>query len=197
MRQEYHNKKAIKDNCIGIIQWWKFKKLFLFFNCEKKVIEELSDVSDIKLLSNKEWDELYKERNVHEGNERERMYGKLHENWLDIQEKMTTNKTGKFSLDFCRFIAHTASKTAIYNEMTEAGLKTIGITGECAYTKDISIKHSFGDESTYSLIFMKAHDEEISNKEIQGIVEEYQKLPDLWQVEKFMNCEESDFLLNG
>jgi hypothetical protein len=190
----YHNKRVIRDNEIGIIQWWRFKKLHLFFNCEKGVIEELTNISNVKILPNEEWQKLYEERNIREGNKREQMYGKLHENFLKIQDFMTTQKTGKWSKEFCRSVSGMKATCEIYKEQTNNGLVTTGITGESAYNEDIAIKHHLREDGAYRITVRQMFEEELTDNEVKDIIDEWRKLPTIWQTR--MNCEEMDNLLN-
>ena len=49
-----HFDRAIKNNCIGILNYWKFKDSFLFLNWEKGKIEKVKKPSDVKSMSKKD-----------------------------------------------------------------------------------------------------------------------------------------------
>lgn len=189
---EYHLKYALKDNNIGIINYWAFKDKYLFLNYEKGIIEKLKNIKEVEIISSNKFDKLYDERNIHEGNEREQQYGKVHEAWLEIWTEGTTKKSGKWTMEFCREIAMT--KATI--EFQKALIK-IGVFRH----KDLNTSHQslaknylFGNGCTYMDYCDKMMEEELSENDILDIIKEYKQMPPDWKILN-KNSEEINFYL--
>jgi hypothetical protein len=193
-----HFTYALKDNQVGIIHYWGFKDIFMFLNFEIGKVEKNITPSDVKIISRQQFDKLYKERNVHEGNDREKLYGKLHEVSLNIMGAGTTQKTGKWSMDFGRDVMAINGTVGMYKEICQhyGELKLDEIKG-LPLTGEIAMKHlmpSFKSEKMS--LCDKVFEELISEEEIKQIFEEYNSLPEDWKRVKPMS-EESDFYLKN
>jgi hypothetical protein len=176
--EDYHAKWAIRNNYIGAIFYWKFKRKFIFQNYELGILEYFYEPNGVRVLSNEEYRKLYDERNVHEGNERERTYGKVHETWLKVWTEGVT-KTGKWVSNFCRELASMKGTIEFQKELKKHGIyKKDDITPE---HKGIALKHLLSDGSTYSNYFKKIETEEITEDEILDIVTEYYSMHKSWQ----------------
>ena len=177
---KYHKKNCLKSDNLGIINCWGFKNEYLFLNYEKGIVENILDIDDIKILNDTEYDKLYKERDLHIGNERERMYGIINERVLEIINtgKNTTHLTGKWSYNFCRELASMKANIELQKE-----LRTVGIYKREDANKDMTIfyRHHLGDNCTYSRYCDKMFKEELSEYEILEIITEYHQQPDTWK----------------
>lgn len=188
-----HNSKAIKDNYIGIINYWDFNKSYMFLNFELGIIEPLKSLDEVEIIDVDTFTKLYTERNVKEGNEREKQYGKVWESYLKIMSYGTT-QTGKWSKDFARHLASIKARIEAYKEMAQ---KKDGppVSPDGAYDSELIERHEIGPKSTYSVMCGKMFKEELTEDEIKQIIAQYKILPEEWRKPGHMISEEMDAFL--
>ncbi len=183
MDKKYHKQYGLFNNQIGFINYWQFKNGYIFLNFEKVEVEPINDINQVTILSEDEYDKLYKERNIHEGNEREKEYGKIHEGILNVFQDGTTEKTGRWSFEFCQELAFTKANIDFLKEIDKDGF-TGGLSDVGPEYKDIFLKYHISPDCVYMDYCDKMMNEEVSEEEILEIMSEYNALP---EERKFLN----------
>ena len=176
-----HKDLAIKNNCIGIIQFWNFDQSFSFHNFEKGVIEPIKDASEVQIITREEFNKLYDERNIKEGTEREKQYGKIWEAHLKLGGKGSTDKSGMWSKDFARELGEMFSLVFCFKKMCalyeERDFETL--SKKPSY-KAIALENFIGPDSLSWKVSTKVFDETIEEKEILDMIGEFKSLPPDW-----------------
>ena len=177
-----HHTPALKNNELGVVHYWGFRKKYLFLNWQKGKVEMLKNTSGLTPITSEEFGKIYEERNIKEGTERERTYGKMNETRNKILGAGTTDKTGKWSMDFARDINTMDGYLKAYKELcNHYGKLTIEEYQTKPLYKDIIMKNvmpSFGKRE--ESLSDKAFEEKITEEEIKELVSEFKTMPEEW-----------------
>lgn len=192
-----HHVCGIMNNQIGIVNYWAFKDSFLFLNYEAGEVQEVKKHSDVKVISGEEFNALYDERNIKEGNEREKQYGKVHETFLKVMSYGTTRKSGKWSNDFGRDVMFTKGEVELYKELCQHyGPISVEEAKTKPLTSDIAIKHLMPAFKSDKLgLGDKVFEELITEEEIKELFAEYKSIPKEWQLRVKFKSEEADYYM--
>ncbi len=176
---KYIREYAQKDGYIGVILYWKFKDLYLFVNHEKSTVEQVLDLSEVEVLKTDKYQKLYKERNKYEGDDRERMYGALHESALKVFSTCVSSPEGLWTYDFCREVASFKGMMDFRALLNQDGVFNKSDV-DSSHKKYLS-KTMLGTGSTYEVLCGRMFKEEVPEDEIKQIIQDYLSLPDEWQ----------------
>lgn len=159
LKDSYHGKRSInkKNGHLGVIHNWGWKGSYLFLDIEDGSSTELSDLDDIEIIDNKEFNILYEERNYRqpkEGEEftqRQRDHGRINDSTLKAMEKGASS--GEYTDDFAREVAMIVSMSEFYKKL----LNTYGTVNIDEIKKtdrsglsELFQQSQFGEESSYS-----------------------------------------------
>lgn len=159
LKDSYHRKGVInkKNGHLGVIHNWGWKGSYLFLDIEDGSSTELSDLNDIEIIDNKDFNELYKERNYRqpkdgeEFNKRQIDHGRINDSTLKAMEKGASS--GEYTDDFAREVAMIFSISEFYKEL----LNTYGTVNiaeiqktDPSGVKELFQQFQFGEESSYS-----------------------------------------------
>lgn len=189
--KKYHGQYAInEDDLIGVILLWDWKGVFLFGSekyTEKDGFIEYPldsfETGKLKHLSREEFDVIFNERNIKEGEEGSRSleFGKIHDNIMQASFEFTPNQT-YWSYDFCRSYASMIANEKVLEELkekhdlnTKEEIETFTKehNGEM---KEIFIKHHISDGCTYVTEIDKILDGEVSIPEAKQKVEYFKNI---------------------
>lgn len=116
---EFRKDFATKGTQFGLLFNWQYKGTYLFYDLETKKRYELKNLDDVQILGDDEKYIIFEARNYRtpkpgeKFSERQKMYGKIHDNFLDI----TSNGTnGKYSMNFIRGAATIISEYHLFKE---------------------------------------------------------------------------------
>ena len=177
-----HHTPALKNNELGVVHYWGFRKKYIFLNWQKGKVEILKNTSELTPITSEEFNKIYEERNIREGSERERTYGKMNETRNKVLGQGTTDKSGKWSMDFARDINSMEGYINAYKELySHYGKLTIEEYQEKPLYKEIILKNVMPSFKKYEeRLSDKAFEEEITEEEIVNLIAEFKAMPEDW-----------------